>query len=256
MKSEGSTDSSFEARLESLTELFVDHADSVHSVAYRLLWNRADAEDVVSATFLQAFVHLDELRDADRARPWLLRIAYHQALTVLRRRRDVPVDPLSLAHHTRGGDPSDAVIAADLALFIRRAIEALPRRCAPPSCSATSKVSRWQMWPTSSVSAPPLQRCASLERENNSEPLSEELCDMNCVDMEAHLTEFLEGELDVATEAAALEHLATCPHCDTVLRQTEQLIALAQDHGSEPLRPHRRNELLTLLLASIRNASR
>lgn len=120
--------SPLDGRLAELTRLFHDHADGVHNVAFRILWNRADAEDVVQTAFLQAFIHLRELADRGKARPWLLRIAYREALNVLRRRREVPMDPVTIAEGARGldADPVDAVIAADLAATIRRAIDDLP----------------------------------------------------------------------------------------------------------------------------------
>ena len=40
---------------------------------------------------------------------------------------------------------------------------------------------------------------------------------MNCSELEAHLTDFLDGQLGPATEAAALEHIATCARCEAVL---------------------------------------
>ncbi len=121
-----------DGRIATLTGLFEAHAESVFNVAYRITWNRSDAEDVLQSAFLQAFIHLDDLRNGDRARPWLLRICYHQALTVLRRRRDVPTDPdrLPLQRDSRfnpaGDDPSDTIIARDLAETIKSAIAALP----------------------------------------------------------------------------------------------------------------------------------
>lgn len=78
---------------------------------------------------------------------------------------------------------------------------------------------------------------------------------MNCADLEAHLTEFLEGELDPDTEAVALEHLATCPRCETVLRQTRGVIDLAHRHGAEPLPAARRDALLASLLRSVSQQS-
>lgn len=78
---------------------------------------------------------------------------------------------------------------------------------------------------------------------------------MNCADLEANLTEFLEGALDSDTEAVALEHLATCPRCEMVLRETRSVIDLAQRHGTEPLAARRRDELLASLLTVLRGQS-
>ncbi|WP_406084345.1 RNA polymerase sigma factor [Micromonospora zamorensis] len=69
---------------EALGELFDEHADAVHRHA---LWSGSDpanAEDVVSLTFLEAWRIRESLRpDGDSLRPWLLGIATN----VLRNRR-------------------------------------------------------------------------------------------------------------------------------------------------------------------------
>jgi len=72
---------------------------------------------------------------------------------------------------------------------------------------------------------------------------------MNCSDLEANLTDFLDGLVDAETEAAALEHLATCERCDTVLAQTRVVMSLASRHGKVELDPVERSLLLDRILA-------
>jgi anti-sigma factor RsiW len=79
---------------------------------------------------------------------------------------------------------------------------------------------------------------------------------MQCADLEARLTEFLEGELDAATEAAALEHLATCSRCDTVLAQTRTVIDLAGRHGRTELDPVDQDRLLDRIVGAARATTR
>lgn len=74
---------------------------------------------------------------------------------------------------------------------------------------------------------------------------------MNCDDMAAGLTDLLEGDLDAATEAAALDHLATCPNCEQVLRRTEDLRARSRHHGTEALDASDRDRLLDGVLDRI-----
>jgi RNA polymerase sigma-70 factor (ECF subfamily) len=113
-------------RGERLTSLFDAHADSVFNVAWRTLWSVADAEDVTQTTFLRAFSRIDQLRQPDRARPWLLQIAYHSALEVLRRRRDVPTDPAMLPDRSTDESPESATIRSETLASLNRAIDALP----------------------------------------------------------------------------------------------------------------------------------
>ena len=76
---------------------------------------------------------------------------------------------------------------------------------------------------------------------------------MDCAELEANLTNFLEGELDQATETRALEHLATCERCEAVLSQTRSIIELAHRHGRQQLESSAREQLLTRILSSTRH---
>ncbi len=121
----GSTESpeptgSLHAKIESL---FREHVDAVYNVAYRVLWNSADAQDVVQSAFVKAFTRLDQLQDGSRARPWLLQITYREAITVVRRRRDVPTDPMEMPEtEASAHGPDDQAIAHSIAEQIAEAL--------------------------------------------------------------------------------------------------------------------------------------
>lgn len=107
-------------------DLFRAHVDGVFNVAFRVLWNRADAEDVVQATFVKAFGRIDQLRDPGKARAWLLQVAYRESIGVLRRRRDVPVDPTDLpVAACDDPTPADLVAASAVAAELSRALQRL-----------------------------------------------------------------------------------------------------------------------------------
>jgi RNA polymerase sigma-70 factor (ECF subfamily) len=106
--------------------LFNANVDAVFNVAQRLLWNRSDAEDVVQTTFLKALTRIDQLRDDERVRPWLLQIAYRDAIALLRRRRDRPTDPSLLPEWAAvEPGPSDIAIASDMARIVTVALAQL-----------------------------------------------------------------------------------------------------------------------------------
>lgn len=115
-----------QALYQRIEALFAEHVDGVFNVAYRVLWNRDDAEDVAQATFVKAFLRLDQLEDQTKVRPWLLQVAYREAITVLRRRKDVPVDPAEMpveASNEKG--PEETAIAAAMADQISTALMAM-----------------------------------------------------------------------------------------------------------------------------------
>lgn len=58
---------------------------------------------------------------------------------------------------------------------------------------------------------------------------------MDCEQLAERLTDFLQGDLEEAEEQAAIEHLATCHACETVLSRTRDVMEAARDHGRLPL---------------------
>lgn len=72
-----------------LAELLSQFGREIQGVAYLILRNRADAEDVLMDTLLAALDRGSSLRDPAAMRPWLLKIAANQALSRQRRFRRV-----------------------------------------------------------------------------------------------------------------------------------------------------------------------
>lgn len=66
---------------------------------------------------------------------------------------------------------------------------------------------------------------------------------MDCAEMAERLTDLMEGDLEAEAEAAALEHLATCSACETVLSETQDIVSLARNYGREPLSEDTRSQL-------------
>jgi RNA polymerase sigma-70 factor (ECF subfamily) len=72
-----------------LAELLSQYGREIQGVAYLILRNRADAEDVLMDTLLTALDRGSSLRDPAAMRQWLLKIATNQALSRQRRFRSV-----------------------------------------------------------------------------------------------------------------------------------------------------------------------
>lgn len=58
----------------SITSLVQEHYESLYRYGYRLSGSSADAEDLTQDTFVKAQQNLHQLREVDRARPWLFSI--------------------------------------------------------------------------------------------------------------------------------------------------------------------------------------
>jgi RNA polymerase sigma-70 factor, ECF subfamily len=88
------------------------HYESLYRYAYRLSGSAADAEDLTQDTFGKALTRLGQLRDPDRAKPWLFRIlrnAYLHRVRDDKRARVVPLDSVGELPAT----PDDAVPPVD-----------------------------------------------------------------------------------------------------------------------------------------------
>lgn len=66
------------------------HQRRVYAVAYGIVKNAAEAEEVAQETFLSAFEHLDGFRGDARFSTWLFRVASNHALMKLRKKKPEP----------------------------------------------------------------------------------------------------------------------------------------------------------------------
>jgi RNA polymerase sigma-70 factor, ECF subfamily len=81
------------------------HEQRVYSLARRMLRQEEDAQDVAQQTFLSALEHLDGFRGEASFSTWLLHIAAHAALKVIRKRKGVTFVSLEAATEpTEGSD--------------------------------------------------------------------------------------------------------------------------------------------------------
>ena len=94
------------------------YAGRLYAVAYRLLRNRADAEDAVQRALMKAFAARASYSPRWAVSTWLYRVLSNVCIDELRRRR-----PLSEPPPARGGRAAGGVERVDLA----RALDAVPR---------------------------------------------------------------------------------------------------------------------------------
>ncbi|MBI2321569.1 MAG: sigma-70 family RNA polymerase sigma factor [Chloroflexi bacterium] len=112
-----------------LTELYQRHSRAVYSLALRMLGDREAADELVQDVFLRVWHHPERyLADRGRFVTWLLSVAHHRAVDLLRRRR--------VQRPTADGDvaelsadsvaPDDAVADAEERRAVRDALATLP----------------------------------------------------------------------------------------------------------------------------------
>ena len=79
-----------------IEEIYPAHAAAMYRVAVAVVRDPALAEDVVQESILKAWRNLEGFRGEASMRTWLLRITHHTAISMIRGRRDIVLDPADL----------------------------------------------------------------------------------------------------------------------------------------------------------------
>ena len=116
----------FEARL-------ADSSKLAFRVAFSVLRQREDAEDVAQEAFAKAYRSFNQLRDRTRFRAWLVRMTWRMALDRQRANRRRSVRELPVADPVEAGlqarlDTADVIDARERAEHLWSAIAALPEK--------------------------------------------------------------------------------------------------------------------------------
>jgi RNA polymerase sigma-70 factor (ECF subfamily) len=118
-------------------QLVRQHQESLVRFAHRLVGDLDEASDIAQETFISAFERIADFRGGSTLYTWLYRIAYNQAISLLRRRRVRRFLRLDREEEfTEGvelqlvaeGDAATRVEEAELLRHIEAAIETLPPR--------------------------------------------------------------------------------------------------------------------------------
>ena len=100
---------------------------TLFAVAYGVLQDRAEAEDVVQDAFIKAWKSRWRVRDPEKSPAWLATIARHRARDVARRRRSVPLeDEPSDAADASVSDDAEQARAAEVNGHVHAALAELP----------------------------------------------------------------------------------------------------------------------------------
>lgn len=70
---------------------------------------------------------------------------------------------------------------------------------------------------------------------------------MNCDELIAYLSDYIDQDLDEELRSDAQEHLATCQNCRVALDTTQKMIFLYRQNGRRSIPAERRGELFDRL---------
>jgi RNA polymerase sigma-70 factor, ECF subfamily len=108
------------------------YKDSVFNVAYRMLGNPTEAEDVAQETFVRAYTQLHTYKDTHRFSTWLLSISSHLSIDQLRRRRflALPLENVPFLEWIAdlGRGPEEAVLVGEASDEMQRILSMLPAK--------------------------------------------------------------------------------------------------------------------------------
>jgi len=124
---------------DAYSALVARYQGHVYGLAYSLVGNWADAQDIAQETFIRAYVNLDQLREPDRFAAWLRRVAFSVAMKWLKTFRPglfeqldgrVDLDVLEIPDFKPG--PPEVVERRELAQAVQQAIASLPPKYRVP----------------------------------------------------------------------------------------------------------------------------
>ena len=109
----------------------------VYNLAYRMLGNSVEAEDAAQEAFIRAYTRLDTYDPSRKFSSWMLSIASHYCIDVLRRRRITllsieELPPMANVSMPRSAHPEHVVARGQVADQVQQLLGTLPEHYRTP----------------------------------------------------------------------------------------------------------------------------
>jgi RNA polymerase sigma-70 factor, ECF subfamily len=106
------------------------HNQRLFRLARSIIRDDTEAEDIVQETYLRAYTNLHRFEGRSSVATWLSRIAFHESLSRLRRRRQAKVATsarIDAMQASQGGEASiDSIAQTELRMSLAAALDSLP----------------------------------------------------------------------------------------------------------------------------------
>jgi RNA polymerase sigma-70 factor (ECF subfamily) len=110
-------------------DLVSRYQSAVYNMAYRMLGDPTEAEDATQEVFVRAWNQLHTFQLDRRFSTWLLSIASHHCIDVLRRRRPTaPLDDVALYVESDDPAPEDIALQGEQRDIVQRLLNTLPEK--------------------------------------------------------------------------------------------------------------------------------
>lgn len=93
--------------------LFKQYKNDIYRIAYTYVNNEADALDIVQESAYQAYISKDKIRDKEKFKSWILKIAANKSKDLLRKNKLISLEDLSNAGIMQAEDKESVNIFMD-----------------------------------------------------------------------------------------------------------------------------------------------
>ncbi|HCX62268.1 MAG TPA: RNA polymerase [Clostridiales bacterium] len=93
--------------------LFKQYKNDIYRIAYTYVNNEADALDIVQESAYQAYISKDKIRDKEKFKSWILKIAANKSKDLLRKSKLILLEDLSNAGIMQAEDKESVNIFMD-----------------------------------------------------------------------------------------------------------------------------------------------
>lgn len=108
-------------------ELVTRYQTAVYNLAYRMLGDPTDAEDAAQEVFVRAWNQLRTFQMERRFSTWLLSIASHHCIDLLRRRKPTaPLDDVALYVPSNDPEPDELALRGEQREIVQKLLSTLP----------------------------------------------------------------------------------------------------------------------------------
>ena len=222
------------------TELFTRYESRIFGYVYRMVGDRAWAEDIAQEAFIRAHQKLGRLGPPHDFKSWVYRIAGNVAIDELRRRRqEVPLPDWDAGEATapepadqhREGDPEEQAELADVRDSVWRVLHQLPDSYRQVLLLRELEgLSYGDIASAAAISLDnvrvTLHRARLQFRELYGLQVMVEEGRGECRELDELLSAFADGELERKARKRVKDHIAACPECQEKQRDLLRVSAL------------------------------